>query len=336
MFIGDGISPPHWWAKGDGAAMELGASLAAAGAVQGKAQRHQRPVQPRRRRRPRPVHRQHPLRAPPCSAAASSAAASAWTRCWPSTSRKTPPCRAWCSAASSRSAASTRASIRWSTPRTFPGGTPIRRSRSSSIPSLAFDSLFGSKTGKLQGSILDDVRDQAKDIARPGQRFGPGQDRRIPDVASARPNSTSSGSTSRRRKTTPAIAASRAPARRSAQGLPRIRQADVRHHRPGVPDRPLADRHAADVARPVRPGLSVPQHPRRPPQLLALQHRARVPGDRQVPRRAVRLPRRQLAKMQEGDGTVLDNSCIMFVSEHWNAHNGTRCRWSWRAASAAR
>ena len=28
--------------------------------------------------------------------------------------------------------------------------------------------------------------------------------------------------------------------------------------------------------------------------------------------------------MPEGDGTVLDNSCIMFVSEHWNAHNGTR------------
>jgi hypothetical protein len=30
----------------------------------------------------------------------------------------------------------------------------------------------------------------------------------------------------------------------------------------------------------------------------------------------------KLAKMPEGDRTVLDNSCIMFVSEHWNAHNG--------------
>ncbi len=27
MFLGDGISPPHWWAKGKGAAMELGSSL---------------------------------------------------------------------------------------------------------------------------------------------------------------------------------------------------------------------------------------------------------------------------------------------------------------------
>jgi hypothetical protein len=29
----------------------------------------------------------------------------------------------------------------------------------------------------------------------------------------------------------------------------------------------------------------------------------------------------RLAGMQEGDATVLDNSCLMFVSEHWNAHN---------------
>src|SRR5690242_12109205 len=29
MFIGDGISPPHWWAKGAGENMELGSSLAA-------------------------------------------------------------------------------------------------------------------------------------------------------------------------------------------------------------------------------------------------------------------------------------------------------------------
>src|SRR5215510_7505367 len=28
LFIGDGISPPHWWAKGRGADMELGSSLA--------------------------------------------------------------------------------------------------------------------------------------------------------------------------------------------------------------------------------------------------------------------------------------------------------------------
>ena len=48
LFIGDGISPPHWWAKGKGAEMELGAEPRAAGPVQGEDQRHQRPVQPAR------------------------------------------------------------------------------------------------------------------------------------------------------------------------------------------------------------------------------------------------------------------------------------------------
>ena len=28
--------------------------------------------------------------------------------------------------------------------------------------------------------------------------------------------------------------------------------------------------------------------------------------------------------MQEGDSTVLDNSCLMFVSEHWDAHNSNQ------------
>src|SRR4029079_15428360 len=30
----------------------------------------------------------------------------------------------------------------------------------------------------------------------------------------------------------------------------------------------------------------------------------------------------RLAKMREGDRSWLANSCIAFVSEHWNAHNG--------------
>ena len=32
----------------------------------------------------------------------------------------------------------------------------------------------------------------------------------------------------------------------------------------------------------------------------------------------------KLAAMQEGDGTVLDNSCIQFISEHWDAHNSNQ------------
>jgi len=32
----------------------------------------------------------------------------------------------------------------------------------------------------------------------------------------------------------------------------------------------------------------------------------------------------KLSKMKEGERSVLDNSCLMFVSEHWNAHNGNQ------------
>ena len=33
---------------------------------------------------------------------------------------------------------------------------------------------------------------------------------------------------------------------------------------------------------------------------------------------------RKLDSMQEGDGTVLDNSCIMLANEQWTAHNAPR------------
>lgn len=36
LFIGDGISPPNWWAKGQGAEMELGPSLAPLAAFKSK------------------------------------------------------------------------------------------------------------------------------------------------------------------------------------------------------------------------------------------------------------------------------------------------------------
>lgn len=34
----------------------------------------------------------------------------------------------------------------------------------------------------------------------------------------------------------------------------------------------------------------------------------------------------KLDAVQEGDGTVLDNSCILLANEQWTAHNAQRCR----------
>jgi hypothetical protein len=33
---------------------------------------------------------------------------------------------------------------------------------------------------------------------------------------------------------------------------------------------------------------------------------------------------KRLSEAREGDATVLDNSCLMFVSEHWDAHNSNQ------------
>ncbi len=44
MFMGNGISPDHWSAKGVGADMELGKTLEPLEPVKGEAQRHQWPV----------------------------------------------------------------------------------------------------------------------------------------------------------------------------------------------------------------------------------------------------------------------------------------------------
>ena len=57
LFMGNGISPNHWWAKGAGRDMELSKTLGADGTVQVQAERHHRPVQQERHRR------RHPSRA---------------------------------------------------------------------------------------------------------------------------------------------------------------------------------------------------------------------------------------------------------------------------------
>ena len=153
----------------------------------------------------------------------------------------------------------------------------------------------------------------------------------------AKPSSGCSGSTSWPEGRRAGVSPAPAPAGGPAEGLPRVRPADVRHHRPGVPDRSHARRDAAAVARPVRPGLPVPGHPRRPPQLLALQHRARS-------------TRRSSSATSSSTPTCSTSwrRCRKASARCWTTRascscrsTGTpttarRCRWSSRAAWAAR
>ena len=111
-------------------------------------------------------------------------------------------------------------------------------------PSLAFDSLFGGKAGKLQGSILDDVLEQANDVTRQGERVRQAEARRVP-VVGARDRTAGAAAEQDGEGGRPRGPRRPAPAAGAAEGLPRVRQADVRHHRAGVPDGPLAGRDAA-------------------------------------------------------------------------------------------
>src|SRR4051812_11163642 len=164
MFIGDGISPPSWWAKGQGAAMELGpslemltpfreklnvikglhnkegdgghakctgnilsgASLQRGRTIKGGVSMDQRLAS----------HFEEETAVPSlvlgCEQPVSGFHESQYSMVYAS-------------------------HISWRNP---DSPVPIEL-----YPSLAFDSLFGGKSGKLQGSILDDVLKQANEVA---------------------------------------------------------------------------------------------------------------------------------------------------------------------------
>ena len=179
LFIGDGISPPHWWAKGDGAAMELGSSL--------------QPLAPFKEKI-NVIHglcnREGDGGHAKCTGNILSGAALQRGRTIKGgvsmdqllakhfEEETAQPslvlgCEQPVSGFHESQYSMVYAShISW---RNADSPVPIEL-----YPALAFDSLFGGKTGKLQGSILDDVLGQAKEIARPGQRGGQAQAGRIP------------------------------------------------------------------------------------------------------------------------------------------------------------
>ena len=192
-------------------------------------------------------------------------------------------------------------------------------------PSLAFDSLFESRGSRTHASVLDHVREQLRDVSRKVS----GSDRaKIDEYANSvrevegRLARLTRPTRKRAERGHPGAAPGRTACRRSSNDA---RPADVRHHRAGVPDRPHAHRDDAADEQPLGPGLSVPRPARRPPQLLA-----------QLPGEGIRLDHAASGSSntptcsasstatQEGDGTVLDNCCIMLANEQWTFHNAEK------------
>ncbi len=320
LFIGDGISPPHWWAKGQGADMELGSSLEALTPFRAKLNvinglfnkqgngGHARCtgniLSGAALRRGRTIHggvsmdqllAKHyeeetalPSLVLGCEQPVSGFHESQYSMVYAS-------------------------HISW---RNADAPVPIEL-----YPSLAFDSLFGNKVGKLQGSILDDVLEQAADLGR--QVSGADRQKLNEYLSSVRETEQRVQRLNRLAKDdTPAVPASQRPPvgqpkdfREYARLMCDIIALAFQTDRTRIATLLLA----RDLSGQVYPFLGIrDDHHSYSHSNTGKEYQAIVRCH--VEQFAYLVGK--LDAMPEGEGTVLDNSCVQFISEHWNAHNG--------------
>ncbi len=322
LFIGDGISPPHWWAKGQGADMELGSSLTPLAPFKdklnvinglwnkegdgGHAKCTGNILSGAALSRGRTIkggvsmdqllakHYEDDTAQPSlvlgCEQPVSGFHESQYSMVYAS-------------------------HISW---RNSESPVPIEL-----YPALAFDSLFGGKAGKLQGSILDDVLAQAKDVT--GKVSGSDKQKLEEYLSSVR-------ETEHRVQRLNKMAKDDAPVVPAGQRPSPAQPKDFREYAKLMCDiialafqtdrsRIATLLMSRDLSGQVYPFLNIrDDHHSYSHSNEGKDYQAIVKFH--VEQYAYLLDK--LSKMKEGEGTVLDNSCIMFVSEHWNAHNGTR------------
>ncbi len=324
MFIGDGISPPHWWARGAGAAMELGRSLeplapfkekinviqglynregdhdhgrctgnilSGAALLRGRIIRGGVSMDQRLAR-----HFEEETAMPSlvlgCEQPVSGFLENEYSMVYAS-------------------------HISWSSP-----ASPIPIELN---PALAFDSLFGGQADRAQGSILDQVREEASDLSRQVS----GADRvKIDEYLQSVRETEKHVQRLNRRAAQENAGPIVPPSQRPPAGQPR----DFREYCRLMADI-IALAFQTDRSRIATMLMSHDQSGQVYPFLdIRLDHHNYShlntgPEYQSIVRCHVEQYAYlvdKLSKMQEGERTVLDNSCIMFVSEHWNAHNGQR------------
>jgi len=320
MFIGDGISPPHWWAKGKGAEMELGSSLEPLAPFKeklnvinglfnkegdgGHARCTGNILSGASLQRGRTIrggvsmdqllakHYEEETALPSlvlgCEQPVSGFHESQYSMVYAS-------------------------HISW---RNSDSPVPIEL-----YPALAFDSLFGGKAGKLQGSILDDVLKEANTVS--GKVSGSDKQKLDEYLASVR-------ETEQRVQRLNKMAKDDAPVQPTGQRPPVGQPKDFREYAKLMCDiialafqsdrsRVATLLMSRDLSGQVYPFLGIrDDHHSYSHSNTGKEYQSIVKFH--VEQYAYLLEK--LSKIQEGEGTVLDNSCIMFVSEHWNAHNG--------------
>ena len=320
MFIGDGISPPLWWSKGDGAAMQLGESLAPLAPYKDKLN----VINGLYNQRAGGGHAR-------CAGNILSGAALERGRTIKggvSMDQKLAAhfeddtllpslvlgCEQPVSGFHESQYSMVYAShISW---QNVNSPIPIEL-----YPSLAFDSLFGGQTNRLQGSILDQVREQAADLRR---KVSHSDQVKIDEYL------TSVRETEQRlKKLNQQSQAESAPAAVEGKRPPVGQPTDFREYARLMCDvialafqtdrsRVATLLMSRDLSGQVYPFLNIrDDHHSYSHSNTGPEYQAIVKFH--VEQYAYLVDR--LAKMQEGDATVLDNSCLMFVSEHWNAHN---------------
>jgi hypothetical protein len=320
LFIGDGISPPNWWAKGKGAEMELGPSLTPLAPFKekinvihglfnkegdgGHARCTGNILSGAALQRGRTIHggvsmdqrlAKHfeeetavPSLVLGCEQPVSGFHESQYSMVYAS-------------------------HISWRNP---DSPIPIEL-----YPSLAFDSLFGGKAGKLQGSILDEVLDQANALR--GRVSGSDRGKLDEYLSSVRETEQRVRRLNQRQKEdTPTVPADRRPpaaqpkdfreyCRLMSDVLALAFQTDRSRVATLLMSRDLSGQVYNFLG--IRDDHHSYSHANTGPEYQAIVKC-------HIEQYAYLLDK--LSKMQEGERTVLDNSCIMFVSEHWNAHNG--------------
>ncbi len=182
LFMGCGVNPTRWWAKGAGADMELGRCLEPLAALKAKINVINGLFSSRPRAlaftlgRPGTSSRGQPLQK-----GAELKGDQRRPDAGPAPGRGDRPAEHGPGAANSRSPATTRRISRWHTARTSPGRVRLRRCRWRFYPSLAFDSLFDNRGSRRNQSVLDRVRDEATGLSRRVSARRPGEARRVPD-----------------------------------------------------------------------------------------------------------------------------------------------------------
>jgi hypothetical protein len=325
LFFGDGIHPPEWWSKGSGTALELGPAFSSLEPVKAK------------------VNFIHGLHHPDNVVGGhAKGAAGILTGTQPQGGREIlaatsmdqvlaqrlgddtvlpslvlaceRPVSGFHESAYSMMYAS---HVSWSSP-VSPVPTEL-------YPALAFDSLFETKSSRTHISVLDHVREQLQDVAR---QVSSSDKSKIDEYATSVREVEQRLAKMQERESEEVADGGAASFQRPASGVPNQLDEHSRVMCDIIALAFQADRTRIatllltnNLSGQVYPflGLNVDHHN----YSHSWQNKEYASITRFWVEQYAYLVRK-LDSMQEGDGTVLDNSCVMLANEQWTAHNAPK------------